>query len=239
MAADENGDAVYVFERNKDGSLNKEKSWTLSQSSLSLGDATDLKKIIFEIDHKEQISYMKDLAEGYMIADDVQAAVKAVGIVSAMCSEVYRFEDGEMTAVAQTELTKEKDMVRSNIYFDMENAHSLSDMAVKLELSYADRSSSLDTRDYSESLKEAVSELRSDNPELHMRPDIESFLKETSDEIDHCIGMTMVSAEEDSPEIEEIPIQEPSRGREMDDLQKIDESELDDFPQYDYYDVSL
>lgn len=239
MAADENGDAVYVFERNKDGSINNEKSWTLSQSSLSLGDATDLKKIIYEIDQKEQISQMKDHPEGNMIADDVQAAAKAVGIVSAMCSEVYRFEDGEMTAVAQTELTKEKDMVRSNIYLDMENAHSLSDLAVKLELSYADRNSSVDTHDYSESLKEAASGLSSDDQGLHMRSEIESSLKEPSDEIDHCIGMTMVSAEEDSPEIEEIPMPEPSRDQEMDDLQEIDESELDEIPPYDYDDVSL
>ena len=122
MSADEKGDAVYVFEKNADGSVNMEKSWTLSQSSLMIGDATDLKKILFEINNKDEIERMHEGNQDYMITNDVKASAEAVGIVSAMCSEVYLFSNGETIAVAQTELTKDQGLVTGTSHFDIGNA---------------------------------------------------------------------------------------------------------------------
>lgn len=227
MAADENGDAVYVFEKNADGSVNMEKSWTLSQSSLVIGDATDLKKIIFEINNKDEIERLHEGKQDYMITNDVEASAEAVGIVSAMCSEVYQFSDGETLAVAQTELTKDKGLVTGANHFDIGNAKSLNSLSVKLDIAYESENGPVDVETYTEDMKTDAENIDFSRNTLYIRSEIDNFLKEPSDEIDHGIGMAMIFAGKDAPEMSEFTENqnmEPS----LDDLQEIEPYNFDD-----------
>lgn len=227
MVADENGDTVYVFEKNADGSVNMEKSWTLSQSSLVIGDATDLKKIIFEINNKDEIERLHEGKQDYMITNDVEASAEAVGIVSAMCSEVYQFSDGETLAVAQTELTKDQSLVTGTNHFDIGNAKSLNSLSVKLDITYESENGPVDVETYTEDMKTDAENIDFSRSTLYIRSEIDNFLKEPSDEIDHGIGMAMISAEKDAPEMPEFTESqnmEPS----LDDLQEIEPYNYDD-----------
>ena len=227
MAADENGDAVYVFEKNSDGSVNMEKSWTLSQSSLVIGDATDLKKIIFEINNKDEIERLHEGKQDYMITNDVEASAEAVGIVSAMCSEVYQFSVGETLAVAQTELTKDQGLVTGTNHFDIGNAKSLNSLSVKLDIAYESENDSVDVKTYTEDMKSDAENIDFSRRTLYIHSEIDNFLKEPSDEIDHGIGMAMISAEKDAlemPKFTENQNMDPS----LEDLQEIEPYNYDD-----------
>lgn len=204
MSADEHSDTVHVFARNPEGSIDYGKSWTLSQSGMALGDATDLKKIIFEVDNKEMFSSMES-ADQYppQQISDVNAAAKAIGIVSAMRYDCYRFADGETVAVAEIELTQDKGIMYGTNNIEVSDSNSLDSLSFNLNLDYNETQAVVDTKDYIDSLSDAAQAYHIGETE-HEAPEIHDFLKEPSDELDHCIAMTMISADiQDSDVYEE------------------------------------
>lgn len=203
MSADEHSDTVHVFARNPEGSIDYGKSWTLSQSGMALGDATDLKKIIFEVDNKEMLSSMEatDQYSPQQISD-VNAAAKAIGIVSAMSYDCYRFADGVTVAVAEIELTQDKGIMYGTNSIDVSDSNSLDSLSFNLNLDYNETQAVVDTKDYIDSLSDAAQEYHIGETE-HEAAEIQDFLKDPSDELDHCIAMTMISADEQDSEVYE------------------------------------
>ena len=203
MSADEHSDTVHVFARTPEGSIDYGKSWTLSQSGMALGDATDLKKIIFEVDNKEMLSSMEatDQYSPQQI-NDVNAAAKAIGIVSAMSYDCYRFADGETVAVAEIELTQDKGIMYGTNSIEVSDSNSLDSLSFNLNLDYNETLAVVDTKDYIDSLSDAAKEYHIGETE-HEAAEIQDFLKDPSDELDHCIAMTMISADEQDSEVYE------------------------------------
>ena len=203
MSADEHSDTVHVFARTPEGSIDYGKSWTLSQSGMALGDATDLKKIIFEVDNKEMLSSMEatDQYSPQQI-NDVNAAAKAIGIVSAMSYDCYRFADGETVAVAEIELTQDKGIMYGTNSIEVSDSNSLDSLSFNLNLDYNETQAVVDTKDYIDSLSDAAKEYHIGETE-HEAAEIQDFLKDPSDELDHCIAMTMISADEQDSEVYE------------------------------------
>lgn len=203
MSADEHSDTVHVFARNPEGSIDYGKSWTLSQSGMALGDATDLKKIIFEVDNKDMLSSMEatDQYSPRQISD-VNAAAKAIGIVSAMSYDCYRFADEETVAVAEIELTQDKGIMYGTNSIEVSDSNSLDSLSFNLNLDYNDTQMVVDTKDYIDSLCDAAQAYHIGETE-HQANEIHGILKEPSDELDHCIAMTMISADEQDSEVYE------------------------------------
>ena len=203
MSADEHSDTVHVFARNPEGSIDFGKSWTLSQSGMALGDATDLKKIIFEVDNKDMLSSM-EAADQYspQQISDVNAAAKAIGIVSAMSYDCYRFADGKTVAVAEIELTQDKGIMYGTNSIEVSDSNSLDSLSFHLTLDYNATQMVVDTKDYIDSLCDAAQAYHIGETE-HQASEIHGILKEPSDELDHCIAMTMISADEQDSEVYE------------------------------------
>ena len=104
---------------------------------------------------------------------------------------------------------------------------SLNDLSVKLDIAYESESGPVDIETYTEDMKKDAESMDFSKSSLYIRSEIDNFLKEPSDDIDHGIGMAMISAEEDAPEMPEVTESqevEPS----LDDLNEIEPYNYDD-----------
>lgn len=232
MAADENSDSVHVFARNSEGDIDYGKSWTLSQSGLALGDATDLKKVIFEIDNMKMISSLNSADEDHVYASDLSAATKAIGIVAAMGYDSYQFADNDTVAVAEIELTEEKGIMYGVNSISVNNSNSLDSLSFDMNIEYNGAQAILDTKNYIESLNAVAKKFTFGEAQLETNA-VFAFLKEPADVLDHCIAMTMISA--DDADADEVGF--GTNETEFTDKDQTKEEETFDFEPFNLSDI--
>ena len=212
MAAEENnGDTIYVFKQDLYGTK-QEKSWTLSQSALAAGDATELAKIIFEIENDDLIKAAQeaevgDRARG-VIASEAQAAAKAIGIVAAMRYASEGLSSNAPAAFADI-------ITSSGIETIVGTTHFSDNDTTEIAVSYGGTEATIVVEDIINTLDSASCDLR--DGIKNTKDDIAiatEYMKEPSDELDHSIGLAMITSEEiydiPAPELVEPSYQDPA-----------------------------
>lgn len=202
QSANEAGDRVYVFEKGEDGTADINKCWTLSQSSLYLGDATDYKKILYEIENKEK------LHQNDSLPSDVRAASEAAGLVSALRGSFMDFADREVIAAAQIETADEKERVEAVMSFPDETEEQ--DAGGNCKLVYHNNEALLKAEimdHFASSLEITAEDLGSTGNPIRSEIDLNRLLLKEADEQERAIGVTMVCADDmgEPPEAEELP----------------------------------
>ena len=202
QSANEAGDKVYVFEKGEDGTADINKCWTLSQSSLFLGDATDYKKILYEIENREKIHQKEALPS------DVRAASEAAGLVSALRGSFMDFSDREVIAAAQVAATEETQRVEAVMSFPDETEEQ--DADGNCMLVYHDKAVLLkaNTMDhFSSSMKDAAKDLGETCNPIQLGIDQNLLYLKEAGEQERAIGVTMVCADDmgEPPEPEQLP----------------------------------
>lgn len=193
IIANESGDDAYVFAC--DGQkTDLSRSWPVSQSSLALGDANELKKVLYEIRNQDAIR------EGGPLPDDLHAAVEASGIVAALREKAGLVENGEPAASATLELAGEGGRVE---VLTKEDGFLVREGAMETELP-----SSKDGASFAVSLSAAAADCpaRTDGPVSGRS--LDGFRPEPSDYMGHMMAASMINADE-IPEPEPVPEPEP------------------------------
>ena len=202
QSANEAGDQIYVFEKGEDGMADINKCWTLSQTSLSLGDATDYKKILYEIENKEKIHQKEALPS------DVRAASEAAGLVSALRGSFMDFSDREVIAAAQVAAAEEPERVEAVMSFPDETEEQEADGNCMLVYHGKETLLKANNMDhFASSLEDAAKNLGATC--VSIQPGIDQnllYLKEAGEQ-ERAIGVTMVCADDmgEPPEPEQLP----------------------------------
>lgn len=207
IAANESGDNAYVFA--SDGqTADTSTSWPLSQSSLALGDADGLKRILYEVQNRDMI------AENRPLPNDLHAAVEAAGIVAALREKAGLAERGETIASASLELSGEGGKVEVLAQDD--------GFTVKEGTMEKDLPSSKETAAFTSSLSSAATGYFVHSDVIATAQSLDGFRPEPTDNMEHMMAAAMmdtdpVPAPEPEPEPEPIPEDFPFPDFERDD----------------------
>lgn len=190
-AADEGGrDQIYIFPKADDGKADISVCWKLSQASLYLGDATDLKKVLYEVEN-HNILHTAGPGE---CPNDLRAAIEAAGITSALRGSFNEFSDTEVIASTNVELTGKGQNVSIMIDFGGQDSEY-----GNCRMVYGDQDRTLYSNDLSDfciDLKDASREFSEGLGNAPADTKIDHFLKPPVDHEEHMVAATIIMSDE-------------------------------------------